>query len=107
MGVIGHEGAQIARSRGATVTEQEENRGGDEAVRTIFEHAAATEYEALVLLNGDCQHLPKDILKSLDLFLTVRVIFRLGVGISARRRPKPRPTDRFIYSHRYIETSGD
>ena len=51
----------LAEEAGATVIEHDENRGKGAAVRTIFQHAADEDYDALVLLDGDGQHVPEEI----------------------------------------------
>jgi glycosyltransferase involved in cell wall biosynthesis len=53
--------AEIARAAGATVVRHDGNSGKGVAVRTIFEHTIRGEYDALVLLDGDGQHMPEDI----------------------------------------------
>jgi glycosyltransferase involved in cell wall biosynthesis len=53
--------AEIARSAGASVVRHDRNRGKGAAVRTLFEHTIRGEYDALVLLDGDGQHMPEDI----------------------------------------------
>ncbi|MDS0280792.1 glycosyltransferase family 2 protein [Haloarcula onubensis] len=53
--------AQIASEAGANVIEHEENRGKGAAIQTIFEYAEETGHEAVVLIDGDGQHLPTDI----------------------------------------------
>ncbi|XVH32231.1 glycosyltransferase family 2 protein [Haloferacaceae archaeon DSL9] len=52
---------QIAKDAGATVLEHEVNRGKGGAVRTLFQHARTTDIDALVLIDGDGQHVPADI----------------------------------------------
>jgi glycosyltransferase involved in cell wall biosynthesis len=51
----------LAKEAGATVIEHDENRGKGAAIRTILDHAAGEEYDALVLLDGDGQHIPEEI----------------------------------------------
>src|SRR6056297_877486 len=53
--------AEIAKRAGATVIEHEENRGKGGAIKTIFRHAERTGHDAVVLIDGDGQHLPADI----------------------------------------------
>ena len=55
------ETAAIAKEAGATVIEHDENKGKGGAIKTIFDHAAGTRHDAVVLLDGDGQHLPDDI----------------------------------------------
>ncbi|MFC7058803.1 glycosyltransferase family 2 protein [Halovenus salina] len=55
--------AEIARQTGAHVIEHEENKGKGATVRTILSYIreADNDIGALVLLDGDGQHLPEDI----------------------------------------------
>lgn len=53
--------ADIAREAGATVIEHEQNQGKGGAVQTIFDYAAGSDYKALVLIDGDGQHVPEEI----------------------------------------------
>lgn len=57
------ETARIAERAGATVIEHPQNRGKGSAIRTLFDYTRAIEYDALVLLDGDGQHIPTDIPK--------------------------------------------
>ena len=57
---------EIAERAGATVLQHDENQGKGAAVRTIFEQAATEEYDALVILDGDGQHMPEDIPKVVE-----------------------------------------
>ncbi len=53
--------AEIAEEAGAEVISHKENRGKGAAVRTIFAEAQSKEIGALVLLDGDGQHIADDI----------------------------------------------
>lgn len=53
--------ADIAKKAGAEVISHETNRGKGAAVRTILAEAQSREFEALVLLDGDGQHIAEDI----------------------------------------------
>jgi len=53
--------AEIARAAGATVIEHETNRGKGAAIETLFDSVRTENLDALVLLDGDGQHLPADI----------------------------------------------
>jgi len=55
------ETASLAKRAGATVIEHDENCGKGGAIKTIFQYVRDTHYEALVLIDGDGQHLPEDI----------------------------------------------
>lgn len=54
---------RIARRAGAHVITHDRNEGKGAAVRSILEFARGNEWDALVLLDGDGQHLPDDIPK--------------------------------------------
>ncbi|MFU8867893.1 glycosyltransferase family 2 protein [Natronococcus sp.] len=45
----------------ATLLEHDHNQGKGMALRTLFEYARTTEYDSLVILDGDGQHLPEEI----------------------------------------------
>jgi glycosyltransferase involved in cell wall biosynthesis/DNA-binding response OmpR family regulator len=57
---------RLARKAGATVLEQPENRGKGAAVRRAFEFAREHDEDALVVLDGDWQHDPREIPALLD-----------------------------------------
>jgi glycosyltransferase involved in cell wall biosynthesis len=52
---------EVARLAGATVLRHKENRGKGEAYRTLWAHARAHGFDALVVLDGDGQHDPDEI----------------------------------------------
>ncbi|WP_254822971.1 glycosyltransferase family 2 protein [Haloglomus halophilum] len=52
---------EVAREAGATVIEHESNSGKGAAVQTLFDHVAGQSFDALVLIDGDGQHVPSDI----------------------------------------------
>ncbi len=51
----------VAREAGATVVEHEANAGKGAAVQTLFDHVTGQSFDALVLIDGDGQHVPSDI----------------------------------------------
>jgi glycosyltransferase involved in cell wall biosynthesis len=51
----------IAAQTGAVVLEHHENVGKGSAVQTIFEYAHGHDFDALVLIDGDGQHVPSEI----------------------------------------------
>lgn len=51
----------IATQTDAVVLQHDENIGKGGAIRTIFEYVADYEFDALVLMDGDGQHLPTEI----------------------------------------------
>lgn len=53
--------AETAELAGATVIRHETNRGKGAAIRTILDSAATIGCEALVLIDGDGQHVPAEI----------------------------------------------
>ena len=53
--------AEIANRAGAHVIEHGENMGKGRAVRTIFEYVRGRDFDALVLLDGDGQHVTEDV----------------------------------------------
>jgi glycosyltransferase involved in cell wall biosynthesis len=53
--------AERARQAGATVIEHDTNLGKGAAIKTLFSHVSDMEYDALVVLDGDGQHVPSDI----------------------------------------------
>lgn len=55
------ETARIAERMGATVIRHPENQGYGAALKTIFEVARAMDADALVILDSDGQHTPRDI----------------------------------------------
>ena len=53
--------AEIAAQAGATVIKHPENKGKGGAIKTLLSHAQNRDLDALVLLDGDGQHVPRDI----------------------------------------------
>lgn len=53
--------AKVAEMAGAIVRSHERNRGKGAAIRTIFEFAQDRDVEAVILLDGDGQHDPRNI----------------------------------------------
>lgn len=53
--------ARIAEAAGATVLEHDENRGKGAAIRTLLDYVNPDRCDAVVLLDGDGQHVPDDI----------------------------------------------
>jgi len=52
---------ELAKRAGALVLQHETNGGKGKAMQTLFEYAATTDHDAVVVLDGDGQHLPEDI----------------------------------------------
>jgi len=53
--------AELAREAGATVLEHGTNQGKGAAIRNLLAYAEESDCAALVLLDGDGQHLPEDV----------------------------------------------
>ncbi|NHN58585.1 MULTISPECIES: glycosyltransferase family 2 protein [Halorussus] len=53
--------AERARQAGATVIQHETNKGKGSAIKTLFTYIDSLEWDVLVVLDGDGQHLPSDI----------------------------------------------
>jgi len=53
--------ADVSRQAGATVVEHDHNRGYGYGLKTLFEHAADHDTDALVILDADGQHDARDI----------------------------------------------
>lgn len=70
--------AEVASLAGATVLSHARNEGKGAAVRTAFEWARAHGVEALVLLDGDMQHDPREIPEVLEPILDGRTDMALG-----------------------------
>lgn len=70
--------ARIAELAGARVIKHEKNSGKGAAVRTIFDWARAVGVEALVLLDGDMQHDPREIPKVLAPIVEGKADLSLG-----------------------------
>jgi glycosyltransferase involved in cell wall biosynthesis len=51
----------IAEQAGATVIEHETNKGKGGAIRTLLKHARSVDFDVLVLIDGDGQHVPDNI----------------------------------------------
>lgn len=53
--------SEIAAQAGATVVKREENGGKGAAIRTLAQFLRIRDFRAVVLLDGDGQHIPRDI----------------------------------------------
>lgn len=60
------ETASIAAKAGASVIQHDENRGKGGAIQTLLGHVQHRDFDALVLLDGDGQHIPNDIPDVID-----------------------------------------
>ncbi|MDG5760352.1 glycosyltransferase family 2 protein [Natronococcus sp. A-GB1] len=52
---------EVVNETDATLLEHEHNQGKGTALRTLFEYVRTTDYDSLVILDGDGQHLPEEI----------------------------------------------
>ena len=64
--------AQLAHENGAEVIINITNMGKGASLRKAFNLLAGREYEAVIILDGDGQHLPKDIAQFVDCYRTER-----------------------------------
>ncbi|MBF0319148.1 MAG: glycosyltransferase family 2 protein [Nitrospirae bacterium] len=84
--------AEMARAAGAEVLCHTRNMGKGQALRTLFECAAADGYEAVVTLDADAQHDPNEI----PLFLSAYVAAPSEIIVGSRMREKDKiPRDRY------------
>lgn len=58
--------ADVSRSEGATVLRHEVNRGKGASLKSGFAYAREHEYDAVITLDADGQHLPSEIPKLVD-----------------------------------------
>lgn len=58
--------AEIARSSGAAIIIHKENRGKGASLKSGFNYALEAGYEAVVVLDGDGQHNPRDVRRFID-----------------------------------------
>lgn len=81
-----------ARAAGAVVLRHESNRGKGGALKTGFAHCLERSFDAVITLDADAQHLPAEIPKFIDEWLTSRSDLIIGSrdhlfhGMLARRR---------------------
>ena len=74
--------ARIAEAAGATVIRHEANHGKGAAIATGLEYATTTGYEAIVMMDGDAQHLPEEIVRFADRFAAERPDFIIGTRMA-------------------------
>lgn len=60
--------SEVARAAGARVLRHEINRGKGHAVAAGLQHALDLGYDAVIILDGDGQHLPSEISRFIDAF---------------------------------------
>ena len=58
--------AEIARAKGVDVVRHDENGGEEAAIQTGFDYALKHNYDFVVKLDGDGQHIPSEVTKILD-----------------------------------------
>ena len=78
--------AERARAAGATVIEQRPNQGKGAALRAGFRWAIARDFDAVVTLDGDGQHDPKEIGRFVAAFEAARPDLVIGAR-NFRRMP--------------------
>jgi glycosyltransferase involved in cell wall biosynthesis len=89
--------AAVARAAGATVVDHPQNRGKGGALKTGFAYAVEHGYDAVVTLDADGQHLPREIPK----FLQARAETKADLIIGGRAHlfgemlPRRRLANRF------------
>ena len=89
--------AAVAREAGAEVVSHPENRGKGGALKTGFAHAAQRRYDAVITIDADGQHLPREIPK----FLAARAATNADLIIGGRAHlfgqmlPRRRLANRF------------
>ena len=71
-----------AEAAGAKVIRHEVNQGKGPAVATGLAHALAGDWDAVVMLDGDGQHLPVEIGRFLDAFAESRPDFVIGTRMA-------------------------
>ncbi|QLD88779.1 glycosyltransferase family 2 protein [Natronomonas salina] len=69
---------EIATQAGATVIKHPENKGKGGAIKTLLSHAQNRDLDALVLLDGDGQHVPRDIPDVVEPILQKECDFTIG-----------------------------
>lgn len=74
--------SEVARATGATVVRHEVNQGKGHAVATGLQHAWDGGYEAVIILDGDGQHLPAEISRFIDEFNMTHSDLIIGTRMS-------------------------
>ena len=72
---------QIASSKGAIVIRHEKNLGEEAGIQTGLEYALRNGYDAVIKIDGDGQHDPRDIL---NVLWTLKQGFDLVIGVRQR-----------------------
>ncbi|MBI2857541.1 MAG: glycosyltransferase family 2 protein [Chloroflexi bacterium] len=78
-----------AEAAGATVIKHEVNRGKGMAMNTAFSSARGMDWEVMVLLDGDGQHLPEDIPAILEPVRSGKADVVVGSRFLSTRSPIP------------------
>lgn len=85
--------AKLARDNGAEVIVNERNLGKGASLRKAFESLRQKDYEGVVIMDGDGQHLPEDLVHFVDLFKAERP----GIIVGNRMmKPKGMPLIRWL-----------
>lgn len=74
--------AETARSAGAEVIVHEQNRGKGESIKTGMRHWLDRGFEYVVILDGDGQHLPEEIVFFLEMAETTRAELLIGTRMN-------------------------
>lgn len=74
--------ASAAEAVGATVIRHEVNKGKGPAVATGLAYAVGNDYDAVVMLDGDGQHLPSEISKFIEKFAETDADFIIGTRMA-------------------------
>jgi glycosyltransferase involved in cell wall biosynthesis len=85
--------SEIARSCGATVLKNETNQGKGASLIKGFNYALTQDFDAVITMDGDGQHLPSDI----PYFIRLATYSSSGIFIGNRMsKPKSMPLSRFL-----------
>lgn len=94
---------EIAKAAGAQVLRHEKNKGKGAAVKTALRYAAANDFDALVLLDGDGQHDPDQIPQLLQPIQEGRADIVIGYR-EFKQMPRYRRVGRLVLD--YITAAG-
>ncbi|MCK4244097.1 MAG: glycosyltransferase family 2 protein [Candidatus Omnitrophica bacterium] len=87
--------AKEAENKGAVVLHHQKRRGKGEALKTGFNYILENEYQAVITMDGDGQHLPSEVHKFVETF--EKGPDNIGMIIGLRRREIGRmPLDRLL-----------
>jgi glycosyltransferase involved in cell wall biosynthesis len=78
--------AAHARAAGAEVLRHEQNRGKGQAIRTGLEHVLTRPFSHVLLMDGDLQHRPEDVVKLIDAARTTGADLIVGERVFDKSR---------------------